>query len=128
MKEKRKLKLKKFYFHPVTVFLFLTAITVIASGILSAVEMQATYNVVNANTKELEPTLVTVENLLSYDGIKFMISNAAVNFLSFGPLGMLLISRANSTFFKTSTCCNKLNDWKIIAIFLLLAIAALTIC
>lgn len=92
MKEKRKLKLKKFYFHPVTVFLFLTAITVIASGILSAVEMQATYNVVNANTKELEPTLVTVENLLSYDGIKFIISNAAVNFLSFGPLGMLLIS------------------------------------
>ena len=92
MKEKRKLKLKKFYFHPVTVFLFLTFITIILSGILSAVEMQGTYNVVNANTKELEPTLVAVENLLSYDGIKFIISNAAVNFLSFGPLGMLLIS------------------------------------
>ena len=92
MKEKRKLKLKKFYFHPVTVFLFLTFITIILSGILSAVEMQGTYNVVNANTKELEPTLVAVEYLLSYDGIKFIISNAAVNFLSFGPLGMLLIS------------------------------------
>ena len=47
---------------------------------------------VNVNTKELEPTLVTVENLLSFDGIKFMISNAAKNFLSFGPLGMLLLS------------------------------------
>ena len=92
MKDKRKLKLKKFYFHPVTIFLFLTFITVLLSGILSAIEMQGTYNVINANTKELEPTLVTVENLLSYDGIKFMISNAAVNFLSFGPLGMLLIS------------------------------------
>lgn len=92
MRDKRKLKLKKFYFHPITVFLFLIFITIIISGILSAAEMQATYNIVNENTKELEPTLVAVENLLSYDGIKFLISNAAVNFLSFGPLGMLLIS------------------------------------
>ena len=92
MKDKRKLKLKKFYFHPITVFLFLVLITILMSGILSAAEMQATYNVVNPNTKDLEPTLVAVENLLSYDGIKFLISNAAVNFLSFGPLGMLLIS------------------------------------
>ena len=27
MKEKKKLKLKKFYFHPITVFLFLTAVS-----------------------------------------------------------------------------------------------------
>lgn len=92
MNDKRKLKLKKFYFHPITVFLFLILLTVITSGILSAFETQATYNTININTKELEPTLVTVENLLSFDGLKFMISNAAKNFLSFGPLGMLLIS------------------------------------
>lgn len=92
MNDKRKLKLKKFYFHPITVFLFLILLTVLASGILSAFETQATYNTININTKELEPTLVTVENLLSFDGFKFIISNAAKNFLSFGPLGMLLIS------------------------------------
>jgi len=92
MKDKRRLKLKKFYFHPITVFLFLTFLTVILSGILSAFQMQATYNVVNVNTKDLEPTLITVENLLSFDGLKFIISNAAKNFLSFGPLGMLLLS------------------------------------
>lgn len=92
MHDKRKLKLKKFYFHPITVFLFLILLTVVASGILSAFETQATYNTINMNTKELEPTLVTVENLLSFDGLKFLISNAARNFLSFGPLGMLLIS------------------------------------
>ena len=92
MKDKRKLKLKKFYFHPITVFIFLIFLTVILSGIFSAFQMQATYNVVNPNTKELEPVLITVENMLSFDGLKFMISNAAKNFLSFGPLGMLLLS------------------------------------
>jgi len=92
MNDKRKLKLKKFYFHPITVFLFLILLTILLSGILSAFEAQATYNTININTKELEPTLITVENLLSFDGIKFLISNATKNFLSFGPLGMLLIS------------------------------------
>ena len=92
MKDRRKLKLKKFYFHPITVFLFLILIVMILSGILSAFEMQATYNTVNANAKDLEPTLIAVENLFSFDGLKFIISNATKNFLSFGPLGMLLIS------------------------------------
>jgi len=77
MKDKRKLKLKKFYFHPITVFLFLTFVVICLSGILSWLQVQATYNVVNANTNELEPTLIAVENLFSYDGVKFLISNAA---------------------------------------------------
>ena len=92
MFEKPKLKLKKFYFHPITIFLILTLLTIIASKVLSMLQMQATYNTVNINTKELEPTLVAVENLMSFDGIKFIISNATKNFLSFAPLGTLLIS------------------------------------
>ena len=66
MKDKRKLKLKKFYFHPITIFIVLTFIVILFSGILSWLQVQATYNVVNANTNELEPTLVAVENLFSY--------------------------------------------------------------
>lgn len=92
MQEKRKLKLKKFYIHPVTIFILLSIFVVVLSAILSSVEMQATYNKINQTTKELEPTLVTVENLLSYDGMKYVISNATKNFISFGPLGMLIIS------------------------------------
>ena len=92
MNDKRKLRLKKFYFHPITVFIFLTFLVIVLSGILSAFQTQATYNTVNVNTKELEPVLITVENLLSFDGLKFLISNAAKNFLSFAPLGMLLLS------------------------------------
>ena len=64
MNENKKLKLKKFYLHPVTAFMVMTIILVILSWILSIFQMQATYNLVNINTKELEPTLITVENLL----------------------------------------------------------------
>lgn len=92
MNNKRKLRLKKFYFHPVTIFMFLILTTILSSWILSMFQAQATYNTVNINTKELEPTLVAVENLFSFDGLKFIISNAAKNFLSFGPLGTLLLS------------------------------------
>ena len=92
MKRIKKLKLKKFYFHPITVFIVLSFIVVLLSGILSKFEMQATYNTINKTTKELEATIVSVENLLSFDGMKFIISNASKNFMSFAPLGMLLIS------------------------------------
>lgn len=92
MKEKKKLKLKKFHLHPVTSIILLIGVIILLSGILSGLEMQATYNTINANTNQLEPTLVTVENLLNYDGMKYIFSNAARNFISFAPLSMLLIA------------------------------------
>lgn len=92
MNTKGKLKLKKYYLHPITTFILLTFGTVLLSWILSLLQVQATYNTINKNTNELEPVLITVENLLCFDGIKFIISNAAKNFLSFAPLGTLLIS------------------------------------
>ena len=92
MRDRKKLKLKKFYFHPITVFIVISFIIVLLSAILSFFEMQATYNTVNINTHELESKIVAVENMLSFDGMKFIISNAATNFISFAPLGMLLIS------------------------------------
>ena len=92
MYEKGRLRLKKFYFHPITTFIVLTFFLLILSGILSFFEAQAKYNTINVNTHELEPVLIAVENLLSFDGIKFIISESAKNFLSFAPLGTLLIS------------------------------------
>lgn len=92
MKEKKKLKLKKYYLHPITTMYLLIFLIIVISGILSGLEMQATYNTVNPNTGELVPTLVTVENLLNYDGMKYIFSNAARNFISFAPLSMMLIA------------------------------------
>ena len=92
MNNKRKLRLKRFYLHPITSFIILTLLVVIVSGILYLFQTQGRYNTVNVNTNEMESTLVVVENLFCFDGLKFLISNASKNFLSFGPLGMLLIS------------------------------------
>ncbi len=92
MKEKKKLKLKKFYLHPITTFILLTILVMILSGIFSLFQMQATYTTLNPTTGQLESTLVTIENLFSFNGLKYIISNAARNFISFTTLSTLLIS------------------------------------
>ena len=92
MIKKKKLKLKKFSFHPVTTYIILIVLTFLLSGIFSLFEMQSTYSAVNLNTGVFETTLVSVKNLLNYDGLRYFISNATVNFISFTPLSTLLIS------------------------------------
>ena len=92
MQEKRKLKLKKFYFHPITMFFLTTIFILIISAILSHFQVQATYNIVNQTTKELEPKLISVENLLTYNNIKVILRNTVSTFASFAPLTMLLLS------------------------------------
>lgn len=109
MHNRRKLKLKKFYFHPITVYILLTFLLLIFSAILSGLQMQSTYNTISPTTNELESTLVTVENMLNFDGMKYIFSNAMTNFLSFAPLGMLLLtlfglSIAKSTGFLETLC------------------------
>ena len=92
MPEKKKLKLKKFYFHPITMFLVGILIIMILSLILSSFEMQATYSVVNSAGTDLVSRLAVVENLFSYDNLKYLISNTVKNFMGFSPLCMLLVS------------------------------------
>ncbi len=92
MKEKKKLKLKKFHLHPITSMILMILFVVVLSGIFSLLEVQATYSRINTSTKQLESVLITVNNLFNYDGLKYIISNAAKNFISFTPLSTLLIA------------------------------------
>lgn len=92
MEPRKKKKLKRFYLHPITVFLLLTIAVIIISAISSLLQLQATYNIVNENTNELEPVLITVENILTLENIKLVISDSLKNFLSFSPLGTLLLA------------------------------------
>ena len=109
MHNRRKIKLKKFYLHPITVYLLLTFLILVLSAILSGLQMQATASTISPTTNELESNLVTVESLLNFDGMKYIFSNAMTNFLSFAPLGMLLLtlfglSIAKSTGFLDTLC------------------------
>ena len=92
MPEKKKLKLKKFFFHPITMFLVGTILVMLISLILSSFEMQSTYNSITTNGKDLTSKLVVVENLFNYENLKYLISNTVKNFMGFSPLCMLLIS------------------------------------
>ena len=92
MPGKRNLKLKKFYFHPITIFCIGIVIVMILSLILSLFQMQSTYNVVNSAGTDMVSKLAVVENLFAFDNLKYLISNAVKNFMSFAPLSMLLVS------------------------------------
>lgn len=89
------LKLKKFEkisLHPLTTFILLTLGVMIFSSILSFFQVQVSYSTINSTTFELENTVVAAEGLFNYEGFKFLISNAAKNFISFAPLSSLLIA------------------------------------
>ncbi len=129
MRDKKKLKLKRFHLHPVTTFILLTGFVMLLSCILSIFQVQATYNRLNLTTYELDKTLVAVENLFNYDGIKSLIGESARNFVSFTTLSTLLIaliglSVAQATgFFDTfiKRVLVKINNQKITFILLLIA-------
>lgn len=91
MNRKKKLKLKKVKLHPVTVYIILIVLTVILSGILSSFNFQTTYSTISATDLSIIQNTVSVENLFNYDGFKYIISNAAKNFMSFAPLSMFLL-------------------------------------
>lgn len=89
---KKKKNLKKINLHPVTGYILLIIGVILISFILSALSVSSTYSSINPITNELEQTIVEVKNMLSYDGIKSIISNAASNFISFSTLSTLIIT------------------------------------
>ena len=88
----KKIKLKKVYLHPITSYLILSLVVIVVSGILSLFKFQTTYNVVDSATMKLEQVTATVVNLFSFDGFKYIVSNATKNFMGFAPLSMYLLA------------------------------------
>ena len=110
MNKKKKLKFKKVNLHPITIYLLLIAITIILSGILSSLQFQTTYSTISSIDLSMIQNTVTVENLLSFDGLKFIISNATKNFISFAPLSMFLMIAIGIAFLESSGCMEYLNN------------------
>lgn len=91
MNKKKKWRLKKIKLHPISIYLILTLLTVIISGLLSKINFQTTYSTVSQTDLSILQNTVIVENLFSFDGLKYIISNATKNFISFAPLSMFLL-------------------------------------
>lgn len=75
---------------PVSTILLLTILVSVASLILSLIGFQGNKTYMGNGT--LETSLVTVKNIISIDGITYIIGNVVTNFINFKPLAILVIS------------------------------------
>ena len=86
MAKKKKDKL----YGPVLVIMIMILGVGVLSFILSLIGFDASRTVISNGT--METTLVTVRNLISIDGFKYLIGNTVKNFRSLEPLVLLIIS------------------------------------
>ncbi|MDI7741315.1 AbgT family transporter [Lysinibacillus fusiformis] len=68
--------------HPFMLFFYLTLILIVISFILGTIHA----SVIHPNTGET----VTVNNLLSKEGVRYILANTLTNFTGFAPLGLVL--------------------------------------
>ncbi len=86
-----KTKFKKIKIHPALVFFLFTIIIMIISSIGGILNLETNYYTVNTVTGELESQIVKINNLFNRSGIQYLISNLLNNFISFTPLGTLIV-------------------------------------
>ena len=109
MNKKKKLRLKKPKLHPISIYLILILVTIVLSGILSILGFQTTYSTVSSVDLSIVQNTVTVENLFGFEGLKYIISNATKNFISFAPLSMFLMISIGISMLDSSGCLDYLN-------------------
>ena len=85
------MKKKKVKLHPALVFLILTLVVMILSSLGSIFNLEESYYVVNDVTGDLATQTVNIHNLFNRTGLQYLISNMLNNFISFAPLGNLII-------------------------------------
>ncbi|MBA2404440.1 MAG: AbgT family transporter, partial [Bdellovibrionales bacterium] len=70
--------------HPALLFLLLTAVVVAISGIVSAMGLSALHPV--------SGSVITPINLLSAEGLRYVLSEMVKSFTGFAPLGTVLVA------------------------------------
>lgn len=93
MIEEIKTKKKKFFNNSVLFFLTLIVIVIFFSIIGSVFGWQASYTRVDAISGDtITGDIVAVNSLLSGPGLRYILGGAIANFVTFAPLGLLLVS------------------------------------
>ena len=83
-------KMKK-SLHPIMTFLILICIVIVVSGVLYLLDFSQTLYTINQTPLEYSVSTVTVQNLFSFEGLKYIFSSTVANFVSFAPLSTLII-------------------------------------
>ncbi len=101
-RRKFKDKVHRISIEPVTAYILLTFLVIIISGIFSLFNLQTTYNIVDSSRMEIVQITAKVENLFSFDGLKYIVSNASRNFAAFAPLSTYLVAMIGLVFCEAS--------------------------
>lgn len=122
---------KKFTLSPTMMFILLTGITIVISGVLSFFNLQTEYNTINTVTGKFDNETVEVISLFSLSGLKYIVTTAVSGFANFAPLSMLIIvligigilekSGFTKTFFTLVTRSAKKNTLTFLLIFVSMA-------
>lgn len=86
----RKKKSKKFFQGAISTILFLIIIVMVLSFVFSLFGMESYKTYISNGV--LESSLVTVNNIFSVQGFKYLLSNSVSNFKLFEPLSLFIIS------------------------------------
>lgn len=78
--------------HPVTLFAIFCVIIAVISAICAMTGVSATGEILNRSTNVVETQTVTAVNLLTAEGIVYILTKAITNFTSFAPLGVVLVA------------------------------------
>lgn len=78
--------------HPATIFLILCAGIIILSHIMAKMGVSVTYEGIDRATNEVKQMTVTINSLLTPEGIRYIFESAVTNFTGFAALGTVLIA------------------------------------
>lgn len=84
------MKKKKNHIGPVTTIIFLTIIVALIGTFFSLIGVDGT--VTSMTNNALETSLVNVESILTFEGIRYLFSNIVTNFVLCEPLVLLIIA------------------------------------
>lgn len=78
--------------HPITIFFWLTVITVVVSEICEKTGVSAVGEIMDTDTHLIVKKTITAVGLLNKEGMAYMLTHLVSNFTSFAPLGVVLVT------------------------------------
>lgn len=120
---------EKITLHPIMTILILIASTIILSGIFSVLGIQTTIRTISPTSLEYNTSVMEINSLFSFSGLKYIFTSTVSNFISFAPLSSLLIIligisiMEKSGFLKTACTLLTKNAKKITVTYVLILIS-----
>lgn len=98
----KKIKFKKFYLHPIYLFLILSIFLIFITSILYFFKLNTNYKIIDAISKEVKIVPVYINNLLTRETFNDVFINSIKNLLSYKYFYYILVSFISISFLSAS--------------------------